>query len=280
MSLDKNSFKNPSCVDIADSSSYLVNRQKKHLRSSTLIFCSFCIAGILSSFLLVGSLHQMIVEMVNQHLLSLTLFSLGRRPILRWWTACFCLCHLVVQGFLNICNGTDSEVAADLESPLLDFSCLLYCHRLQAAFSQGDSYRMIVCNPDTYFISMVYVALLQAGCQYLPSLLEQEDQNIVVMPTGSPDAVKLTLWPTVRPELLDLHLGVLSYSSFFPHSHCSGHSGNHMEDPYHICSIYNGYLLLLTECLAAELYHELQHLLPPQLLLPQHPTPQSLHFLH
>ena len=50
-----------------------------------------------------------------------------------------------------------------------------------AVFGEEAPCEIVVCNPDTYSVSLVYLALLHPGCQHPPSLLlAQEGWNTVV----------------------------------------------------------------------------------------------------
>lgn len=147
-------------------------------------------------------------------------------------SAALSLCCLVVEDFLGYCignwscGGTSVEAAADLESPLLGFPYLLHCCPLWAVFGEEGPCGMVASNPDTCSVPLVYLALLNPGCQPpLSHLPAQEGWNIVVdaqrVSAGSRvGTVACGGAGTVGPGLRE-HCPI---PHSFSHSHCSGHS--------------------------------------------------------
>ena len=119
---------------------------------------------------------------------------------------------------------------------------------------------IVVCNPDTYSVSLVYLALLHPGCQHPPSLLlAQEGWNTVVDAHRVSANSKVGTFACDRAGVVGLGLQEhFPIPRSFPHSHYSGNSaGNYVEDPYDVGSVYNGYGLLRIYCLELELHQGL-----------------------
>ena len=87
------------------------------------------------------------------------------------------LCHPVTWGSLGVfggdrcCSDYDVELVADLVSPLLNFSHTAHCCVLWAVFGEEGPCGTVVCNCDTYAVSLVHISRLYPVGQHRPSLV-------------------------------------------------------------------------------------------------------------
>ena len=202
------------------------------------------------------------VEMVNRHLLSPALLSLGSGRNLRWWIGCFCL-FAILWFRVFWASASVIEVTA---VPTLRW--LLTLGLISLVFL--IFFIAVLSGPlwNTWSVAPIHILSHWStlfSCTLVVSTLHHFSPHrragvLWSTPIGSPHVVRWEPLPAVGragavgPGLWERSL--IPHS--FPHSHYSGNSaGNCMEDPCDVDSVYNGYGLLRIYCLELELHQVL-----------------------
>lgn len=154
----------------------------------------------------------MMVEMVSRHLLSPALLSLGSGRILSWWIGCFCLFAILWFRVLWA-SASVVEVAAiptlrwllTLGLISLIFFVLFIAILSRLSLARRAPAESWSVTPDTYSVSLVYLALLHPGCQHLHHFSLHRGVGILWSTRiGSPHVVRWEPSPVIGPALLSL----------------------------------------------------------------------------